>query len=228
MSSSILLPFFGLIFFNQCSFALYLPRQQQNQTLRWVDCSTHVPQPIQLALNITTTFPGPLPATLFCGEMDVPMDYAKPIAADNQITVGFAMNRPKDPAGLLIFLPTELTTYAFEQAPNSTLVVRHGDDHVSMDLPNVASHPIEVDFIRTGVFPAARDDALVTVIPPGGKRGAVADPYKVAVGAVAGDMSVIETVQGFAPLPSPSGALSHWGAGIGPTALLCVVMLVGL
>jgi CHASE1-domain containing sensor protein len=34
--------------------------------------------------------------------MDVPMDYAKPIAPDNQITVGFAMNRPKNPAGLLL------------------------------------------------------------------------------------------------------------------------------
>ncbi|KAJ7684238.1 Alpha/Beta hydrolase protein [Mycena polygramma] len=575
MASFILLPFLATIFFNQFSSALYLPRQEQNQTLRWVDCSTHVPQPIQLALNITTTFPGPLPATLFCGEMDVPMDYAKPIAADNQITVGFAMNRPKNPAGLLIFhaggpgvdavsqawanalntseagtfagledfdflavntrgiqfsnplnctsntffnnisfafpstesefdayqtamgsfiascannsspagiiqhvgtpeviqdwdairaalgydkvhlvgvsygsfvgaayaakfpervgnfildavlphgmtfqdmvtdqvaainrlllradafclvdtscpfhgqgkgsvvkawetvlaraiqqpipaskcgpgkgcntpvtptdlrlgasvllrsnpdfpqfnqalndslngdaslfayvpagdirdtvvvpllcsdlknsdksfagfealsknsnssdpaqmiysqiwqftymcsawpfdapapapfqtqlpimwvtsdfdlnLPTELTTFAFEQAPNSTLVVRHGDDHVSIDLPNVASHPIEIDFIRTGVFPAARDDALVTVIPPGDKRGAVADPYKVAVGAVAGDMSTIETVQDFTPLPSPSGALPCWGAGIGPAALLFVVRML--
>jgi hypothetical protein len=101
MSSFFLLSFFAAIFFNQFSSALYLPRQQQNGTLRWVDCTTHVPQPIQMALNITT-FSGPLPPTLFCGEMDVPMDYSKPIAADNQITVGFAMNRPKNPAGLLI------------------------------------------------------------------------------------------------------------------------------
>ncbi|KAJ7221372.1 Alpha/Beta hydrolase protein [Mycena pura] len=90
------------------SLGVYLPRDTtgtaQNSTLRWVDCATHVPQPIQLALNVTTsTFPGPLPGTLFCGEIDVPMDYAKPIAQDNQITVGFAMNRPQNPAGLLLF-----------------------------------------------------------------------------------------------------------------------------
>ncbi|KAJ7932817.1 Alpha/Beta hydrolase protein [Mycena leptocephala] len=566
MSSFFLFSFFATIFFNQFSSALYLPRQQQNGTLRWVDCTTHVPQPIQMALNITT-FSGPLPPTLFCGEMDVPMDYSKPIAADNQITVGFAMNRPKNPAGLLIFhaggpgvdavsqawanalntsqaasfagleefdflavntrgiqfsnplnctsntffnnisefnayqaamgnfiqscavnsspagiiqhvgtteviqdwdviraalgyeqvhlvgvsygsfvgaayaakfpqrvghfildavlphgmpfqdmvtdqvaainrlllradafcledstcpfhgqgkgsvvkawetvlartmqqpipaskcgpgtlcntpvtptdlrlgasvllrsnpdfpkfnlalneslngdaslfayvpigdirdtvvvpllcsdlknsdksfagfqalsknsnssdpaqmiysqiwqftymcsawpfdapapaplptqlpimwvtsdfdlnLPTELTTFAFEQAPNSTLVIRHGDDHVSIDLPATASHPLQVDFIRTGVFPAARDDALVTVIPPGGKRGAVADPYTVALGAIAGDMSTIETIpNNLAPLTS--GARQRWGSGIS-AALLFVGLLACL
>ncbi|KAF8209455.1 Alpha/Beta hydrolase protein, partial [Mycena galopus ATCC 62051] len=94
-------------------------------------------------------------------------------------------------------LPTELATFAFEQAPNSTLVIRHGDDHVSIDLPTVATHPIEIEFIRTGVFPTARDDALVTVIPPGGKRGAIPDPYAVALGAVAGDMSAVENITNF-------------------------------
>ncbi|KAF7353939.1 hypothetical protein MVEN_01080200 [Mycena venus] len=111
-------------------------------------------------------------------------------------------------------LPTELSTFAFEQAPKSTLVIRHGDDHVSMDLPTAASHPLQVDFIRTGVFPTARDDALVTVIPPGGKRGAVADPYTVAVGAVAGDMSAIETVQDFAP-QAPASPLKSLQAPLG-------------
>ncbi|KAF8209590.1 Alpha/Beta hydrolase protein [Mycena galopus ATCC 62051] len=571
-SSFFLFSVFSSFFFNHSSFALYLPRQQQNQTLRWVDCTTNVPQPIQVALNITT-FSGTLPPTLFCGEIDVPMDYTQPIASDNQITVGFAMNRPQNPAGLLIYhaggpgvdavsqawenalntsqtfsgledfdflavntrgiqfsnplnctsntffnnisfafpstesefdayqtamgnfiqscannsspagivqhvgtveviqdwdtiraalgyeqihlvgvsygtfvgaayaakypervghfvldavlphgmpfqdmvtdqvaainrlllradafcledtscpfhgqgkgsvvkawetvlaraiqkpipaskcgpntlcntpvtptdlrlgasmllrsnpdfpqfnlalneslngdaslfayvpiedirdtvvvpllcsdlqnsnksfaafealstnsnssdpaqmiysqiwqftymcsawpfsapapallptelpimwvtadfdlnLPTELSTFAFEQAPNSTLVIRHGDDHVSIDLPTTASHPIEVDFIRTGIFPAARDDALVTVIPPGGKRGALADPYTVDVGAVAGDMSAIETVQNFAPLPSPSPSKASKRAGTGwPMALLFIALL---
>lgn len=147
---------------------------------------------------------------------------------------------------LNLSLPTELSTFAFEQAPKSTLVIRHGDDHVSMDrassiscylsretdrqndsVPSAASHPIQVDFIRTGVLPAARDDALVTVIPPGGKRGALADPYKVAVGAIAGDMSAIENIQDFAPLPSPSGALPCWGTSM-PMALLLVGVIVCL
>ncbi|KAJ7878565.1 Alpha/Beta hydrolase protein [Mycena olivaceomarginata] len=551
-SSFFLFSFLTAILFNRLSFAMYLPRQQ-NQTLRWVDCTTHVPQPIQAALNITT-FSGPLPPTLFCGEIDVPMDYVKPIAPDNQITVGFAMNRPKKPAGLLLFhaggpgidavsqawanalntsqaatfagledfdflavntrgiqfsnplnctsntffnnisfafpstesefdayqaamgsfiqscannsspagiiqhvgtaeviqdwdsirsalgyekvhlvgvsygtfvgaayaakfpdrvghfildavlphgmpfqdmvtdqdtacpfhgqgkgsvvkawetvlaraiqqpipasqcgpnticntpvtatdlrlgasvllrsnpdfpkfnkalndslngdaslfayvpmgdirdtvvvpllcsdlkntdksfagfkalsansnssdpaqmvysqiwqftymcsawpfdapapaplptqlpimwvtsdfdlnLPTELSTFAFEKAPKSTLVIRHGDDHVSIE-----SHSLEIDFIRTGVFPAARDDALVTVIPPGGKRGALTDPYKVAVGAVAGDMSAIETVQNFAPLSSPSKAVKLSGT-LWPTMLTFIGLLVCL
>jgi hypothetical protein len=142
-------------------------------------------------------------------------------------------------------LPTELTTFAFEQAPNSTLVIRHGDDHVSIDrasfssrnishpgltllnlVPATASHPLQVDFIRTGVFPAARDDALVTVIPPGGKRGAVADPYTVALGAIAGDMSTIETIpNNLAPLTS--GARQRWGSGIS-AALLFVGLLACL
>ncbi|KAK7036061.1 Alpha/Beta hydrolase protein [Favolaschia claudopus] len=556
---SFLFCFVIFISFNQCGFALYLPRQQNN-TLRWVDCATHVPQPIQFALNITT-FSGPLPPTLFCGEVDVPMDYAKPIASDNQITVGFAMNRPKNPAGLLIFhaggpgvdavsqawanalntsqaasfsgleefdflavntrgiqfsnplnctsgkffndipfafattesefnayqtamgeflqscaenstpagiiqhvgtaeaiqdwdliraalgyeqvhlvgvsygtfvgaayaakypdrvgrfvldavfphgmpfqdmvtaqvaainrlllradafclqdtscpfhgqgkgsvvkawetllarsiqqpipasrcgpntgcntpvtptdlrlgasvflrsnpdfplfnkalneslngdaslfayvpaadirdtivvplvcsdlkntdksfanfealsknsnssdpaqmvysqiwqftymcsawpfaapapsvlpiqqpimwvtadfdlnTPTELATFAFEQAPNSTLVVRHGDDHVSIDLPNVATHQLQIDFLRTGVFPTTRNDAQVTVITPGGKRGVISDPYQVPLGTVAGDMSTIESVpERLVPIPSSPSSASTIG-----------------
>ncbi|KAF7359014.1 hypothetical protein MSAN_01242100 [Mycena sanguinolenta] len=121
-------------------------------------------------------------------------------------------------------LPTELSTFAFDQAPNSTLVIRHGDDHVSIDLPTTASHPIEVDFIRTGVFPAARDDALVTIIPPGGKRSTVPpDPYSVPVGAVAGDMSTIETVQNFSTAPAPSKAEKLCSAGL-PLMLSMVVL----
>ncbi|KAJ6477205.1 hypothetical protein DFH09DRAFT_1467846 [Mycena vulgaris] len=75
--------------------------QRQNQTICWVDCHENVPQPIESALNVTgTSFPGSLPSTLFCGEMDVPMDYTKPFdAATNNITIGFAMNRPTSSSG---------------------------------------------------------------------------------------------------------------------------------
>jgi hypothetical protein len=80
------------------------PTQRRNQTIRWVDCHANVPQPIESVLNVTgTSFNGSLPSTLFCGEMDVPMDYTKPFdASTNNITIGFAMNRPKKPSGLLL------------------------------------------------------------------------------------------------------------------------------
>ncbi|KAJ7635317.1 hypothetical protein FB45DRAFT_911269 [Roridomyces roridus] len=78
---------------------------RQNGTIRWVDCHENVPQPLQSTLNVTgTSFAGTLPKTLFCGEIDVPMDYTRPFdSATNNITVGFAMNRPRDPAGLLLY-----------------------------------------------------------------------------------------------------------------------------
>ncbi|KAJ7082029.1 hypothetical protein B0H15DRAFT_1024611 [Mycena belliarum] len=78
-----------------------------NQTIRWVDCHENVPLPIAAALNVTgPTFSGALPPTLFCGEMDVPMDYADPFdALTNNITIGFAMNRPRVSSGLIMFHP---------------------------------------------------------------------------------------------------------------------------
>ncbi|KAJ7511143.1 hypothetical protein B0H11DRAFT_1789361 [Mycena galericulata] len=79
--------------------------ERQNQTIRWVDCHENVPQPVESVLNVTgTSFHGTLPSTLFCGEMDVPMDYTKPFdSSTNNITIGFAMNRPHDPKGVIIY-----------------------------------------------------------------------------------------------------------------------------
>ncbi|KAJ7779885.1 hypothetical protein B0H16DRAFT_1878507, partial [Mycena metata] len=76
-----------------------------NQTIRWVDCHNTVPEPIAFGLNLTgTTFNGTLPRTLFCGELDVPLDYAKAFdAATNKITIGFAMNRSKRSSGLILY-----------------------------------------------------------------------------------------------------------------------------
>ncbi|KAJ7867867.1 hypothetical protein B0H13DRAFT_2351749 [Mycena leptocephala] len=70
--------------------------QCKAQTIRWVDCHDKVPDPVASALNATGgIFTGNIPANLFCGEMDVPMDYTKPFdAVKNNITIGFAMNRP--------------------------------------------------------------------------------------------------------------------------------------
>jgi hypothetical protein len=78
--------------------------QRQNQTIRWVDCHNKVPLPLVSELNVTgTTFNGTLPDSLQCGEMDVPMDWSKPFdAASNNITIGFAMNRPTVSSGLIL------------------------------------------------------------------------------------------------------------------------------
>ncbi|KAJ7061501.1 Alpha/Beta hydrolase protein [Mycena amicta] len=114
-------------------------------------------------------------------------------------------------------LPTELTTFAFEHAPNSTLLIRHGDDHVSIDLPTLASHSLQIDFLRTGAFPAAQDNANVTVIPPGGKRSSTPpNPYAVPLGVIAGDFSTVETLPESVSVPSSAqGAAQTGGAGRG-------------
>jgi len=65
-------------------------------SIQWVDCASNVPQPLQ-----GTDLPKTLPSTLHCGRLDVPMDYTKPIAADNKITLGFSMYRPDKPNGLI-------------------------------------------------------------------------------------------------------------------------------
>jgi hypothetical protein len=87
-----------------------IPRADRtNQKIRWVDCHDKVPDAIAPdsippTYNVTGgTITGPLPANLFCGEMDVPMDYTKPFdAVTNNITIGFAMNRPQKRAQGLI------------------------------------------------------------------------------------------------------------------------------
>lgn len=66
------------------------------QKIQWVDCATHVPQPLQ-----GITLPTTLPLNLHCGLLTVPMDYSKSISSSNNITLGFAMRRPENPRGLL-------------------------------------------------------------------------------------------------------------------------------
>ncbi|KAJ7709319.1 hypothetical protein B0H14DRAFT_3022840 [Mycena olivaceomarginata] len=92
-----LLPLLLLLQTLSPSTAAVIYNDRKNQTIRWVDCYDKVPEPLAAALNITgTTFTGTLPSSLFCGEMDVPMDYTKPFnSVTNNITIGFAMNRPK-------------------------------------------------------------------------------------------------------------------------------------
>ncbi|KAJ7798985.1 hypothetical protein B0H14DRAFT_3886271 [Mycena olivaceomarginata] len=93
-------------------------------------------------------------------------------------------------------LPTELTTFAWLQAPNSTLVIRHGDDHTNILIPPPAAAAGDVArrFLLTGEMPGPRSDAQVTIIGPGGTRGPVPGAYDVPTGAVAGDTSTIENI----------------------------------
>ncbi|KAJ7930976.1 hypothetical protein B0H13DRAFT_2529711 [Mycena leptocephala] len=93
-------------------------------------------------------------------------------------------------------LPTEMTTFAWEQAPKSTLVIRHGDDHTSFWVPPPGDTAGDVarSFLRTGVMPSPRSDAAVTIIGPGEKRGPLPGAYNVPIGAVAGDMSSVENI----------------------------------
>ncbi|KAJ7291996.1 hypothetical protein C8J57DRAFT_1274354 [Mycena rebaudengoi] len=93
-------------------------------------------------------------------------------------------------------LPTELTTFAHAQTPNATLMVRHGDNHCSIDVapPANAAQGIMADFIRTGMMPGPRDDGLITIVPPGGTRAPVPDAYDVPTGAIAGDISGIQVI----------------------------------
>ncbi|EXJ71403.1 uncharacterized protein A1O5_05210 [Cladophialophora psammophila CBS 110553] len=72
--------------------------------------------------------------------------------------------------------------------PNGHLVVRHGDDHVSFNLPDQYSTEIENAFLRTGVLPRQSNDSSVTVYAPPMKRGPIADPYNVPTGFLAGDV----------------------------------------
>ncbi|KAF7976223.1 hypothetical protein HWV62_7242 [Athelia sp. TMB] len=82
--------------------------------------------------------------------------------------------------------PTESSTFEFKQAPNSTLIVRHGDDHVTFQVPGPA-RSAEIEFLKTGILPKAANEEFMTIYPPGHARGPVANPYTVLTGIEAGD-----------------------------------------
>lgn len=64
--------------------------------INWIDCTSNIPQPLQ-----GSSLPSPLPSTLKCGQLNVPMDHTKPFSETNNITLGFAMRRPENPKGLI-------------------------------------------------------------------------------------------------------------------------------
>lgn len=71
-------------------------RGDQVQEIQWVNCSDFIPSTL-----VQVELPNPLPATLHCGNLVVPMDYSKKISTSNNITISFAMRRPENPKGLI-------------------------------------------------------------------------------------------------------------------------------
>jgi hypothetical protein len=54
--------------------------------------------------------------------------------------------------------------------------------------PNQPAVQLAKNFLRTGKLPAPMNDTRVTVYHTGMKLAAVADPYMVATGEIAGDI----------------------------------------
>ncbi|OAA53447.1 protease [Niveomyces insectorum RCEF 264] len=85
---------------------------------------------------------------------------------------------------------TEWTSYIWENvARAASLVVRHGDGHISYQLPDAPSSLITREYLRTGVLPKPRDDALCSVHAPRTRRGPIPNPYLVQTGRAAGDIA---------------------------------------
>ncbi|KAH8813874.1 hypothetical protein DL96DRAFT_1821095 [Flagelloscypha sp. PMI_526] len=107
--------------------------------IQWIDCNQNVPAPVQSALNITNwdnSTLGPLPPTLTCGRLDVPLDYGKPLSKSNKITLAFSLYTPVKPVGTIFFNPggpgDEAQSYAWELATNQTQAFAGLEDHQFM------------------------------------------------------------------------------------------------
>lgn len=68
----------------------------------WTDCSEHIPP--STVFDSTGVDLQHLPSTLKCGQIVVPMDYARPLSESNNITLGLAMHRPLHPKGAIFLL----------------------------------------------------------------------------------------------------------------------------
>ena len=68
-----------------------------SSNITWVDCSQNVPN----IFDSTGVDLANLPPTLHCGQIEVPLDYAKPLGVSNKIILGLAMYRPERPKGVI-------------------------------------------------------------------------------------------------------------------------------
>ncbi|KAF7295808.1 hypothetical protein HMN09_01123700 [Mycena chlorophos] len=98
--------------------------------------------------------------------------------------------------------PSELTTVQFGRSPNSTLIVRHGDDHTSLFLTDLPTHPLQMDFLADGAVPPVQSNVNLTVYPSGTTRAAIPNPYSVPLGILAGDSSAIEVLPESVSVPA--------------------------
>ncbi|KAF2812960.1 alpha/beta-hydrolase [Mytilinidion resinicola] len=86
--------------------------------------------------------------------------------------------------------PTEWATIAWKTADHSALLVRHGDNHTTFNLPASIATRMEKEFLRTGVLPRVQNGTEVTVYHAGMCRVPIPDPYDVPTGFVAGDCAI--------------------------------------
>ncbi|WRT69933.1 uncharacterized protein IL334_006924 [Kwoniella shivajii] len=114
-------------------------RSSKSQSIQWVDCLDNIPAPIQEA---NVTLPSPLPDTLKCGYLTVPLDYSKPICESNSLNISFAANFVDSSNGLLFYNPggpgEEARSYAWALAGLSIEQISHVDglqdfDFVAID-----------------------------------------------------------------------------------------------
>jgi cell division inhibitor SulA len=71
--------------------------------VQWIDCNTNIPPIVALQNGLNSTKVADQPSkiastlksvtkSLRCGRLDVPMDYSKPLADNNKITLAFTVS----------------------------------------------------------------------------------------------------------------------------------------
>ncbi|KAH8835045.1 hypothetical protein DL96DRAFT_1549699 [Flagelloscypha sp. PMI_526] len=123
------------------------PVRRTDSQIQWVDCTKNVPAPIQASLNITewdTTSLGPLPDTLTCGRMNVPLDYEQPLSDSNNITIAFSLYTPQNAVGTIFYNPggpgVEAQSNAWLLATNKSQLFSGLEDHQFMMMDTRGTH----------------------------------------------------------------------------------------
>ncbi|WWC64840.1 uncharacterized protein I303_107454 [Kwoniella dejecticola CBS 10117] len=83
--------------------------------------------------------------------------------------------------------PTELTDVTRQYNPNSTMLVRHGDDHGSFFVPGPVRDAM-LAYFYNATIPAPCEGDVHSVYAVGTNRTGIVDPYVAPIGEVAGDV----------------------------------------
>ncbi|KAJ5825954.1 hypothetical protein N7474_003092 [Penicillium riverlandense] len=127
------------------------------KTIRWVDCSENVPS----TLDLTGVNLNDLPTTLHCGQINVPMDYSRPLSPNNVVTLNLAMYRPVKPMGVLFVNPggsDPVAVEAWQVALGQTSAFSGLTDYdlMMMDVRGTyGSTPLNVSLEVFGGYPSA-------------------------------------------------------------------------